>query len=256
MPMTSPNKIMGKVKSPTFFKGEGKSSTPAKKSNIPVLLAIVLFGAALILFMRSRSTTVSTGPAVNLNAGAAPDQSTIDNLAASINALAGQVHTASPIPAGGTSTPITQIVSNPTPTPATTQVLPRRYSQADVTAQRLFEQAQQASRVFRITEPSKSAGLLAASPQGTFFGAPLGAPSGTISSADANAMYGRLISYIDSLNPNTPNANVTLGLGFSPGAPENKMTVSEYKAKVLGIAGKGGSIDINKGTVFPQLGVR
>lgn len=103
------NTIMGKVKqSPYSGTSLAPTSTPAKASNLPVLIAVALVGALAIMWVRQRSNpAVQTGPLVVLTQSAAPDQSTIDNLTNSINALAGQVHTASPVPTGGASTPIT-----------------------------------------------------------------------------------------------------------------------------------------------------
>lgn len=104
--LSSPNKIMGKVKQSPFTGSKVPSSTPLKKSNTPALIAIVLLGAALILFLMSRQTQTRTGPLTVLTQSAAPDQSTIDNLTASILALQGLVYIPSQEPAGGASTPI------------------------------------------------------------------------------------------------------------------------------------------------------
>lgn len=116
MPMTFPNKIMGKVAVSPFGKTT-KSSTPASSSikrNFPVLLALLLLGVAIVLFMRSRSYS-QTGPALNLISTTAPDQSAIDNLTASVLAMQGLVTTNPSIPGGGTSTPITPVPSSSTP---------------------------------------------------------------------------------------------------------------------------------------------
>lgn len=114
MPMTSPNKIMGKVKSPSFFKGSTSQSSPSNasslKRNFPVLLALVLLGVAIILFLRSRGSS-STGPVLSLSGESTPDQSTI----ASILASQGQVHIPSTNPSGGASTPITPQPTTSTP---------------------------------------------------------------------------------------------------------------------------------------------
>jgi len=119
MPMSSPNKIMGKAKSPSFFKGATSTSPTSSpiKRNMPVLLALLLIGVAIILFLRSRSSTssASTGPVLSLSGGSAPDQSTIDNLTASILALQGQVHIPSINPGGGTSTPIAPVPDTTVP---------------------------------------------------------------------------------------------------------------------------------------------
>lgn len=115
MPMISPNKIMGKVKvspfSGTSTPSSGSPTTSRLKRNLPVLLALLLVGVAIILFLRSRSAG-RAGAAVNLISTTAPDQSTIDNLTASILALQGQVHLPSPIPGGGASTPVIPTPSN------------------------------------------------------------------------------------------------------------------------------------------------
>lgn len=100
------NTLMGKVKS-SPFKAVKTTETPAKTSNLPFLGALVLFGISMLFFLRARQPDVRTGPLVVLTQSAAPDQSTIDNLTASINAIAGQVHSPAATPTGGTSTPIT-----------------------------------------------------------------------------------------------------------------------------------------------------
>lgn len=100
------NTIMGKVKTSPFSGMKDNTATPAKASNLPFLGALVLVGVAILFFLRAKQPNVQTGPLVVLTQSAAPDQSTIDNLTASILAISGQVHTPSPNPTGGASTPI------------------------------------------------------------------------------------------------------------------------------------------------------
>jgi hypothetical protein len=134
---TSPIKIMGKAKAPSFFKGEGgssKSKTSPLKRNMPVLLAIVLLGVALILYLRSRSTVVQTGPALTTAGVTSSDQTQIDTLTAAILAHSGQVTINPSSPSGGASTPITPTPvssGNSTPgggTPSSGGALPPGYS--------------------------------------------------------------------------------------------------------------------------------
>ncbi len=102
------NTKMGKVKASPYSVADASGSQPVSKpSNLPVYIGLVAFGVGFIMLMRARSGDVRTGPLVVLTQSAAPDQSTIDNLTASILAISGQVHVPSPNPTGGTSTPIT-----------------------------------------------------------------------------------------------------------------------------------------------------
>lgn len=102
------NTIMGKVSASPYRKVNTVTTKPERSSNLPVYALLVLMGAALIIFWRNKDQGVAqTGPLMYLTQSAAPDQSTIDNLTNSINALAGQVHTPSPNPPGGASTPQT-----------------------------------------------------------------------------------------------------------------------------------------------------
>src|ERR1035437_10029954 len=80
---------MGRVKgSQQFFTGDAVQGDTKPKSNVLVYVLIVVAGAALILYFRNRvNNGARTGPLVVLTQSAAPDQSTIDNLTASINAL-------------------------------------------------------------------------------------------------------------------------------------------------------------------------
>ena len=97
--------VKGKVSS-SPYEGESPPSTGGQvKSNFPLLAALVILGVAMIIY--ARAGTPRVGPVLTLTAGDAPDQSTIDNLTNSINALAGQVYVAAPAPTGGASTPLT-----------------------------------------------------------------------------------------------------------------------------------------------------
>jgi len=82
------------------------ASTPKQHTSVIYYVIIAFVAALVIMFVRSGRTIAQTGPVLVLNAPAAPDQSQIDNLTQSINALAGQVHVPSSIPTGGASTPI------------------------------------------------------------------------------------------------------------------------------------------------------
>lgn len=95
------NKIMGKVKSSPFKSLPSTGGTSTKTSNLPLYGGLVLAGVAAILFLRAGKS--QTGPLVVLTQSAAPDQSTIDNLTASINAWGEQLKG----PPGGASTPQT-----------------------------------------------------------------------------------------------------------------------------------------------------
>src|ERR1035437_2850463 len=111
-------KKLGKVAASPF--GALTKSTPAKKNNKPILILIVVGGVAVIWYLRNHSSantvgSSTTNPAVSINGGNAPDQSTIDNLTASILAVQGQVANNSSIPSGGTSTPITATPTSTTP---------------------------------------------------------------------------------------------------------------------------------------------
>lgn len=83
------------------------SAKPTQHTNVIIYIVIAFVAAMVIMFVRSGRTISRTGPLLVLTPPAPPQQSTIDNLTASINALAGQVHTHSPVPTGGASTPIT-----------------------------------------------------------------------------------------------------------------------------------------------------
>lgn len=113
MPMKSTNKIMGKVEVSPFGKTATKSSstkTSPLKRNMPVLLALVLLGVAIVLYLRSRDTGKSmTGPLVQT--GLSPSGDYISSQFAS----QGQVYLPSVIPTGGASTPITSIPTTTTP---------------------------------------------------------------------------------------------------------------------------------------------
>src|ERR1035437_10078449 len=111
-------KKMGKVAASPF--GALTKGTTAKPNNKPILILIVVGGVAAIWYLRNHSSSNTVGssttnPAVSINGGTAPDQSTIDNLTASILALQGQVTNNSSIPSGGTSTPITATPTSTTP---------------------------------------------------------------------------------------------------------------------------------------------
>jgi hypothetical protein len=103
---------MGKAKGPAFVDNLTKAS-PVKKQNLPMLLLIVAGGVGILWILRSKSNFAAntagstTNPAVSINGGNAPDQSTIDNLTASVLALQGLQSNNSSIPSGGASTPIT-----------------------------------------------------------------------------------------------------------------------------------------------------
>jgi hypothetical protein len=109
---------MGKVKGPAFVDNISNAS-PAKQSNLPMLILLAVGGVAALWILRSRSNFASntagatTQPAVSISGGNAPDQSTIDNLTASVLAMQGLVAINPNTPAGGASTPIT-----PTPSGA------------------------------------------------------------------------------------------------------------------------------------------
>jgi hypothetical protein len=109
---------MGKVKGPAFVDNLTNAS-PIKQSNLPMLILTAIGGVALLWIMRSKSNFASntagatTQPAVSISGGNAPDQSTIDNLTASVLAMQGLVAINPNTPAGGASTPIT-----PTPSGA------------------------------------------------------------------------------------------------------------------------------------------
>lgn len=93
---------MGKVRDNGALYSNAKGIETQTKSSsggtVKTLGIIALLGVGLILFMRYRDRT-QTAPVLTLNAGVAPDQSTIDNLAASIRAIGA-------LPHGGVSTPI------------------------------------------------------------------------------------------------------------------------------------------------------
>src|ERR1035437_1117395 len=117
-------KKLGKVASSPF--GALTKSSPAKKSNKLILILIVVGGVAAIWYLRNHSSantvgSSTTNPAVSINGGTAPDQSTIDNLTASVLALQGQVANNSAVPSGGTSTPVTSSPSQTNPGVTTPQ---------------------------------------------------------------------------------------------------------------------------------------
>jgi hypothetical protein len=96
---------MGRIPRSPFSSGDVKSQHGGTRGGHGMVLyaALVVFGVGFVMMMRARDYGTSTGPALTLTASAAPDQSTIDNLTASILALsAGH----SSIPSGGASTPI------------------------------------------------------------------------------------------------------------------------------------------------------
>jgi hypothetical protein len=84
----------GRAKQPKFFGDEinGDTKSTGTSNQLPALIAIVAAGVALILFLRARSVGSRTGPLVVLTQSAAPDQSTIDNLTASVLALGALQH--------------------------------------------------------------------------------------------------------------------------------------------------------------------
>src|ERR1035437_3875969 len=107
---------MGKVKGPAFVDNISNAG-PVKKSNLPMLILLVVGGIAAIWVLRTKSNMASntagstTQPAVSINGGNAPDQSTIDNLTASVLAMQGLVAINLVTPAGGTSTPLTTVAT-------------------------------------------------------------------------------------------------------------------------------------------------
>ena len=107
---------MGKVKGPAFVDNLTNAS-PIKQSNLPMLILTAIGGVALLWIMRSKSNFASntagatTQPAVSISGGNAPDQSTIDNLTASVLAMQGLVAINPVTPAGGTSTPLTTVAT-------------------------------------------------------------------------------------------------------------------------------------------------
>jgi len=91
--MPSTTTKMGRVSRPQeFFATDEIQGDTKPKSNVLVYVLIVVAGAALILYLRSRAGGARTGPLVVLTSSAAPDQSTIDNLTNSVNALDGVMH--------------------------------------------------------------------------------------------------------------------------------------------------------------------
>ena len=108
-------KKMGRAKAPNFVDNLSNAS-PVKKSTLPILVLIVLGGAAVIWYFYTKSNSAantagsSTGSAVTVGAGASGsgvDQSSIDNLTQAVLAMQGQVANNSSTPAGGPSTPVT-----------------------------------------------------------------------------------------------------------------------------------------------------
>jgi|PersoiStandDraft_1058852.scaffolds.fasta_scaffold109617_2 hypothetical protein len=103
---------MGKAKGPAFVDNLSNAG-PTKKSNLPMLILLAVGGVAAIWVLRSKSNSASnhagstTQPAVSISGGNAPDQSTIDNLTASVLAMQGLVAINPNTPSGGASTPIT-----------------------------------------------------------------------------------------------------------------------------------------------------
>jgi len=108
--MPSLVKDMGKVSASPF--GNAKSSISSSASNVksklPVFAVLILAGVAIVFILRNRSgSTTQTGAALTIVPSGEADASTIANITAGINAIAGQVHTPAPEPSGGASTPIT-----------------------------------------------------------------------------------------------------------------------------------------------------
>src|SRR5487761_1021968 len=97
---------MGKTKGPAFVDNLTNAS-PVKKQNLPMLLLIIAGGVGVLWILRTKSNFASntagstTNPAVSINGGSAPDQSTIDNLTASVLALQGQVTNNPSVPGSG-----------------------------------------------------------------------------------------------------------------------------------------------------------
>lgn len=109
-------KRMGKATGPAFVDNVTNAS-PVKKSNLPMLILMTVGGVAALWILRTKSNYASntagatTQPAVSIDGGRAPDQSTIDNLTASVLAMQGLVAINPDIPAGGASTPLTTIAT-------------------------------------------------------------------------------------------------------------------------------------------------
>lgn len=122
--MASLVKNKGKVGMPSFY-SEASTSVKSKaegvKSKLPLFALLILAGVAIIFVLRNRSSDSSTqtGAALTVIPTAEGDIGNIINMTNAINALSGQVHTPSPVPSGGTSTPITT-----TPNPANTPTAP------------------------------------------------------------------------------------------------------------------------------------
>ena len=120
--MASLVKNKGKVGMPSFYSSTSttiKSKAEGVKSKLPLFALLILAGVAIIFVLRNRSSgsSTQTGAALTVIPSGEADLSTIANITAGINALAGQVHTPSDIPSGGTSTPITT-TPNPVNTPS------------------------------------------------------------------------------------------------------------------------------------------
>src|SRR5450759_1831711 len=107
---------MGKVKGPAFVDNISNAG-PIKKSNLPMLILLAVGGVAALWILRSKSNSAATHagsttkPAVSIDGGRAPDQSTIDNLTASVLAMQGLVAINPNTPSGGASTPLTSIAT-------------------------------------------------------------------------------------------------------------------------------------------------
>uniref|UniRef100_A0A6M3LKV4 Uncharacterized protein n=1 Tax=viral metagenome TaxID=1070528 RepID=A0A6M3LKV4_9ZZZZ len=235
MPMASQNKIMGKVKSPSFFKGSTSQSSPSKassiKRNFPVLFALVLLGVAIILFLRSRSSS-STGPVLNLIGTSPSDQFAIDNLTASILALQGLVHVPSPIPGGGTSTPISNVPTSTNPGSGSSSSggnasyvapYPNATAYGDILAW-LKSPSWTPGRYSyeEMIQSAKDTG-------GTVY--EQGARMDALTKAESIATTTRLVNLLKS---GVPTAEAyKQATGMEPGTPENRLNPTQYLNEVL-----------------------
>ena len=101
--------VKGKVAQPHYFAEETSGETKPKSpiTNVPAMIALVVVGVGIILYMRSRPKTFTT-PALTLTPDINAASSSILNLAHSLTAV-GQVYNPNPsVPtvSGGASTPI------------------------------------------------------------------------------------------------------------------------------------------------------